>query len=308
MKIRTGVRLLRQLLLSPRRTQVFRSRVNCFLTDSFVQSYLATPRGGDELRLARFGRKVYSQNEEDGIIGEIFRRIGTASRRFVEIGAADGLENNTVWLLLQGWSGVWIEGSRQLVAAMSRKFAPLAASGRLTFKNAFVTRESAQQLEREGLFSGLDLLSVDIDGNDYHVVAALEKLDARLLIVEYNAKFPPPHKFVMKYRAGENLSWDLTDYHGASLAAWTELLQNRGYSLVGCNITGANAFFVRNDLVSGKFREPLTADNHYEPARYWLSSGFVSGHPPNFGEGHFVRHPEGAEREEGGTRRPRSQP
>ena len=74
----------------------------------------------------------------------------------------------------------------------------------------------------------------------------------------------------------------------ASLAAWDELLHVKGYSLVGCNITGVNAFFVRNDLVSGKFCEPLTPENHYEPARYWLTNGFVSGHPPNFVEGHFV--------------------
>jgi hypothetical protein len=52
---------------------------------------------------------------------------------------------------------------------------------------------------------------------------------------------------------------------------------------VGCNISGANAFFVRNDLVGDYFHTPFTAENHYEPARYWIVDGFISGHPPRFG-------------------------
>ena len=285
MQIMKPFRLIKQLMLPLWYTGAFRGRVNCFITESFVQSYLATPRSDGEYRLLRSGRKVYSQNDEDGIIGEIFRRIGTSSRRFVEIGAGDGLENNTVWLLLQGWSGAWVEGQTSLMAKISDKFGSLLASGHLSVLNTFATPESVRRLEREGFFSGIDLLSLDIDGNDYHIIAALEQLEARLIVVEYNAKFPPPHKFIMKYNAQFN--WDMTDYYGSSLTAWDELLRAKGYALVGCNITGVNAFFVRNDLVSGKFCEPLTPDNHYEPARYWLSNGFVSGHPPNFGEGHF---------------------
>ena len=77
----------------------------------------------------------------------------------------------------------------------------------------------------------------------------------------------------------------MTDNYGASLAAWDELLGPKGYSLVACSIGGVNAFFVRNDLLAGKFCEPLTPENHYEPARHWLT--FVSGYPPNIGEGHF---------------------
>jgi hypothetical protein len=288
MDIETPLRLLRRALLSSRHTDAFRSRISCFVTQSFTQSYLATPRSSEELRLLRSGRKVYSQNDEDGIIAEIFRRIGVESRRFVEIGAADGLENNTVWLLLQGWSGTWIEGQPSLATRIREKFSPLVASGRLTVLNEFVDRESARRLEHNGLFTGIDLLSLDIDGNDYHVIAALEKLAARVVVVEYNAKFPPPHKFIMKYNSAKSYSWDLTDYHGVSLEAWNDIFREKGYALVGCNVTGVNAFFVRQDLVPGKFCEPFTAENHYEPARYWLSAGFVSGHPPNFGEGHVV--------------------
>jgi hypothetical protein len=285
MEFGTPLRLLKDLLLSQRSTDRFRSRVNCFIAQSFVATLLNDERNKEEKRLLRYGRKVYSQSDEDGIIHEIFKRIGTSSQRFIEIGAADGLENNTVWLLRQGWSGTWVEGSPVLGQQVATKFAPMIGNGRLKILTEFVTRESAARLAKEGAFSGVDLFSLDIDGNDYHVMAAIEALDARVIVVEYNAKFPPPHRFAMRY--DESYRWDLTDNFGVSLAAWDELLRAKGYSLVGCNISGSNAFFVRTDLVDGKFCEPLTPENHYEPARYWLISGFVSGHPANFGANHF---------------------
>jgi hypothetical protein len=255
------------------------------MTQTFAATFLNNERNKEEKRLLCFGRKIYSQSDEDGILDEIFRRIGTTSRRFIEIGAGDGLENNTLWLLRQGWSGTWVEGSPDLGKQISAKFAPVIESGRLTVLSEFVTRDSAPRFARNGLFSDVDLFSLDIDGNDYHILSAIDTLDARVIVVEYNAKFPPPYRFAMKYDA--HYRWDLTDNFGASLTAWDELLRAKGYSLVGCNMSGCNAFFVRSDLAEGKFCEPLSPENHYEPARYWLISGFVSGHPANFGTNHF---------------------
>ena len=65
--------------------------------------------------LERYGFKVYSQNDEDGIIQEIFSRIGTASKRFIEFEVQNGLESSCHYLLLKGWSGLWIEGSAEYV-------------------------------------------------------------------------------------------------------------------------------------------------------------------------------------------------
>ena len=76
-----------------------------------------------------------------------------------------------------------------------------------------------------------------------------------------------------------------TQEFGASLKAFEVLGSRLGYSLVGCDITGINAFFVRNDLVKDLFAGPFTAENHYEPPRYGLcyrfghkSKFFVEGH------------------------------
>ncbi len=79
----------------------------------------ATDRFRDPLRLLSFEHQVFSQGGEDGIVREIFRRIGTERRTFIELGAGDGTENNTTFLLQQGWSGIWCEGDRANIAKVN---------------------------------------------------------------------------------------------------------------------------------------------------------------------------------------------
>src|SRR5262249_53165366 len=92
---------------------------------------MAKPRHADRRRLLRYGYKVYSQNDEDGIIAEIFRRIGAQSRTFVEFGVETGVECNTAKLLVEGWRGLWIESNPASIAAIRRDFAPFIADGKL---------------------------------------------------------------------------------------------------------------------------------------------------------------------------------
>ena len=75
----------------------------------YVRSLLNLPRYRDPKRLCRYEFKVFSQSGEDGIIAEIFRRIGTTNRAFVEFGSSSGVENNTSLLLRLGWNGLWID-------------------------------------------------------------------------------------------------------------------------------------------------------------------------------------------------------
>jgi hypothetical protein len=241
-----------------------------------LDGLLAQPRSQDPLRLLRYGYKIFSQSDEDGIIDEIFARIGTESRFFIEIGAGIGWENNTCALLYKGWRGVWVEAGHSNIATIRRGFSEPLSTGRLRLMDNFVTREfGAEALKEWPSLNGVDLFSLDIDGNDLHVLAAFEEIKARLIIVEYNAKFRPPIEWVMPY--DPTYVWDGTDLSGASLSAWCELLERKNYSLVGCNISGVNAFFVRNDLIGDKFKAPYSAENHYETARYWLGA-FFSGH------------------------------
>jgi hypothetical protein len=103
-----------------------------------------------------------------------------------------------------------------------------------------------------------------------------------VIVAEYNAKFPPDVRWIMEHNEAHR--WDSTDYFGASLKALEILLLERGYFLVGCNLLGTNAFFIRKDLVRDPpFCAPFSAENHYEPARYFLLQAFHSGFPAGFG-------------------------
>ena len=127
--------------------------------------------------------------------------------------------------------------------------------------------------------NGLDVLSLDLDGNDYYF--AQELLNAgvlpKLFILEYNAKFPPPIKWTIKYDA-EFRPWDGTDYYGASLALFCELLSEFSYTLVCCNaMTGVNAFFVRNEYLSHFPDVPKNIEDVFVGCRYHLYKRW--GHP-----------------------------
>ena len=241
---------------------------------------MATARYAEPKRLLRHGAKAYSQNDEDGIIAEIFRRIGTSSRTFIEIGAGNGLENNTVTLLLQGWRGLWIDSNAAKVAQAKTTFASYVASGELRIEHALITRENIDALiQKAAPASEPDLLSIDVDGNDYHIWSAVQSISARVVVVEYNASWFPPMALSVAYQ--QRFEWKKNTYFGASLKALQLLAESKQYRLVGCCFAGINAFFVRADLCGSDFCEPYTAENHYEPARYWMAR--TAGHPPGVG-------------------------
>lgn len=228
--------------------------------------------------LVPHGYSVYSQNDEDGMIREIFKRIGVTNRAFVEIGIGNGLTNNTLALLFDGWKGLWIDCSDAMNVVADR-FGAVIDSGALHLIKSRVTKENVDSLIAMKAKGEIDLLSLDIDGNDFHVLSAIRGIKPRVMVLEYNAKFPPPMAYCMKY--DENHAWDGTDKFGASLKWLETRLDERGYALVGCSVVGVNAFFVRKDLVGKHFLEPFTAEKHYQPPRYELVA-LGSGHKPSY--------------------------
>jgi hypothetical protein len=242
------------------------------------------PRHADPKRLVRYGYKVYSQNDEDGIIAEIFHRIGPANRTFVEFGVETGIECNTAKLLVDGWRGLWIDANPQSVAAIRDNFASFIADGRLSVVESRVTAENINDLlAQSGVGRDIDLLSIDIDFNDYWVWKAIDAVNPRVVVVEYNATLRPPMSLVVPYRP--ETQWDGSNYYGASLDALVKLGTEKNYRIVGCSIAGVNAFFVRADLTGDRFLEPATAQEHYEPPRhyfYLLPSGGLRARPGPF--------------------------
>lgn len=256
--------------------------LDCIVFEEYLRKELyENDRYADPRKLNRFEYQVFSQHYEDGIIDEIFKRIGTTNRSFVEFGAGDGVENNSVHLLLKDWTGHWMEGSRDHVKSIGRKFRQPISEKKLSIRQAFITAENIEGLLDEmNLPEEFDLLSIDLDGNDYWVWKAIKKYRPRVVIVEYNPLFRPDTKWVMKYNPMH--LWDRTTYYGASLKSLELLGDEKGYSLVGCEFSGTNAFFVREGLVDDKFQEPFTAENHYEPTRPYYAKRI--GHKRDFGD------------------------
>jgi FkbM family methyltransferase len=227
------------------------------------------------------GWAAYSQCDEDGIIRECLRRIAKnipLSRTFVEIGCACGLENNTHLLILDGFKGIWIDGANEKMNGIGNALNGITFE-RLWAIEAIASLDSAQQLARRSkMYLGIesiDFLSLDIDGNDWHVLPSFSReLNPKLVCVEYNAKFPPPSRLVMRYN--ETHSWGGDDYFGASLQSWVDLMTEQGYVLICCNLSGANAFFVRRDLLDGFKCYPI--EQLYQPPRYALIE-VSKGHP-----------------------------
>ena len=117
--------------------------------------------------LNSFGKKCFSQSDEDGITLEIFKRLNNLkSGFFLELGVGDGTENNTLILLSLGWKGVWVGGSDLAFETSSSK--------KLKFYKNWITVENILSIVNKGLnhlkVKELDLISVDLDGNDFHIV------------------------------------------------------------------------------------------------------------------------------------------
>ena len=223
------------------------------------------PRYGDPKRLLRYAFQACSQNGEDGMIHEIFNRIGTTNRVFVEIGAGDGNENNTAFLISQGWRGYWLDGGSEFIKTIEGR--GWQTDNIVKGHRSFITKENVAKLLMDlGAPNEFDLLSVDIDQNTYHVWEALAAFRPRAVVVEYNSALPPSMEWVVNY--SPTCVWDGSQNFGASLKSFELLAARLGYCLVACDFHGVNAFFVRKDLCGDKFAAPFTSENHYEPPRY----------------------------------------
>ena len=244
---------------------------------AYYEQTLERPRYREAGRLLTHGAKVYSQNDEDGILQEIFRRIGIESRSFVEFGVQTGVECTSVLLLMTGWTGLWLEANTAHAEAIQERFEPFIAAGRLRFAHAIVSPDTVNGLL--GPEGDIDLLSIDVDYHDYWIWKALTAIQPRVLVIEYNATLKPPLSLTVPYDKDDH--WDGTSFFGASLKALEKLGREKGYTLVGCCFSGVNAFFVRDDLVGPHFCAPFTAENHYEPPRYAMR--YAAGHPPGLG-------------------------
>ncbi len=182
-----------------------------------------------------FSHSSTSQHGEDGILKKIFEAIGVENRTLVDVGAFDlkNLSNVYSFWKEAGWRAVLVEGNPVYYARMKKQGAP----PNVTLLNCFVSPKGEACLDRllgeSGLPANLDLLSIDVDGVDYHIWKNLDSLKPRVVVIEFNPTIPP-HLSVVALEKGSFL--------GSSAKALMELGKAKGYALVAC--TKTNLFFV----------------------------------------------------------------
>lgn len=242
------------------------------------------------------GFRVYSQNDQDGIIEAIFKNIldqtgpegglGT----FIEFGCDNGIENNTHYLLTKGWKGVWIDVVDSHIDFVRKNFSKFIENGQLSVFNMWLDRENidknlavcAENLNGEPEEYDLDLLSIDTDWNDIYLWEAIKTIKPKVVCIEYNGHIPPPTALKVPYSDSKDQQWDGSNCFGASLQAIYDMAWKKGYRLLTCSLAGTDAFFVHKEYLHYFFGEPHFIEDLYEPARFNLE--FNLGHQSSPGK------------------------
>jgi hypothetical protein len=240
---------------------------------------------GKRFQLTETGFRVYSQFEEDGILMYIFSVIGIEHQKFIDIGSGDGISSNCANFAVNfGWTGLFIDGDPANIRRGKAYYAtnPDTKVWPPIFVNAFVQRENINDLILEAGFAkgiGVDLLSIDIDGNDYWIWDALTVVEPRVVIIETHIEFGM-NPIVVPYDKDYSCPSKHPDYHGASPVAMEKLARKKGYRLVGANNYGFNTIYVKDGLcddilptvsVESILKHPYCKERQkrFEAIRHW---------------------------------------
>lgn len=247
--------------------------------------------------LLESGFRVFSQNDEDGILLRIFSHIGYANQMIIEIGSncSDseiGLPENlsTNLIVNHGWHGVVFEIDQTecdrlryfFARDFSTKHFHMTYNGEhgyfspLIFQNEISPENIDQVLRDANDEAEPDLMVIDIDGGEYSVIKRMTAVRPRVLVVEFEKRFRDKYSVVQFDITAFSRKWPQSGT--VSLPAWEKLMEARGYSLCAISASGFNAFFVRSDIAAGKFSS-ITSDKAFDghpilskvQDEFWLS-------------------------------------
>lgn len=221
----------------------------------------------------------FSQNGEDGILDVLRSQLLTSNRYFIEIGSADGIENNTAWLLVaEKFSGIMIDGNMKLVEQANRVIVQYSIGAEC--HNVFITKNNVHDLLKMAVYTDPDVFSLDIDGNDYFIAQRILDIGFRpkIFIVEYNSVFGPERSMTISYHD----EFDYTAahptqlYYGVSIAGWKRFFESHGYRFVTVDRNGVNAFFVDPAYFNFDFLESVNglsfSENRYQLRKFKMGS------------------------------------
>ena len=217
---------------------------------------------------------LFSQNGEDGIIRYIFSQIGFESRYFVEFGFGAHQCNSLRLILHENFKGLMMDGSEEQCRIFNLTCKEKGISD-VHAVNAFIDRDNLEHLIRSNnVPAEIDFLSIDVDGNDYWFWRCLQCINPRVICIEYNSGIGSKYSWTIPYnKEFERFSAHPSGFFaGASIKALESLGEKKGYRLVGCDTTGTNAFFLRNDLGNNQI-PTLKASEAFRPHQNWIQRG-----------------------------------
>lgn len=226
---------------------------------------------GERIDLTSKEFRVFSQWGDDGIIQYLIHELKIKNKFFIEFGVGNYYESNTHFLLVNNnWSGFVIDGSQKSMDTVRNNAFYWRYD--LKLKTAFINKDNINNLLLESNFKQIGLLHIDLDGNDYWILKAIDmnKFSPDILILEYNSNFGSDRSITVPYDplfSCLNAHYS-GQYFGASISALSSLANQKGYYLIGCNSAGNNAYFIKNkykdifekrnvdqSFIAGKFRD-----------------------------------------------------
>ncbi|HEY2810262.1 MAG TPA: hypothetical protein VGJ00_02585 [Rhabdochlamydiaceae bacterium] len=207
----------------------------------YLAYFITALRGvfAEEIDLTLYEKSLYSQNGEDGVLAKIFQLITPNSKFCVEFGAYDGVTgSNTFLLRLQNWNALLLDRTFEI--------------SHFNLYKEFITASNINALfKKYQVPCNFDLLSIDIDFNDFYIWQAIdEEYKPAVVVIEYNATHLPHEDKIVKYQP--IFCGDGTKYYGASILSLYRLGRSKGYSLVYAEKNAVNLFFVRDDLLENR--------------------------------------------------------
>jgi hypothetical protein len=221
----------------------------------------------------------FSQNGEDGTLDVLRRQLSSSNRYFIEVGAADGIENNTAWLVVaERYSGLMIEGNPKVVERAQRMVAGHSIG--VECRKMFVTRDNVRELKSIAPCHDPDVLSLDIDGNDYYVAQAIldNGFRPKIFVVEYNSVYGPERSVTVEYEKDFvfTKAHPTQLYYGVSISGWRKFFSRHGYRFVTVDRNGVNAFFVDPVFFEDSFLNGVKglafAENRYQHTKFGIPS------------------------------------
>jgi len=197
--------------------------------------------------------KIYSQWGEDGILDYLCDRLEIERPKFLEIGAGDFTECNSRFLV------EFRNASATLVDADPNLEKNTRESNLFWQTHLYPITEWVSTLNINSIIdsaaqnmNGVDIFSLDLDGNDYWILKTADLSGMKIVVVEYNSIFGAEHSIAVLEdqsfdRRQKHYSWL---YYGASLKAYIDLLRSKGFIFVGTNRVRTNAFFIQHDEAS----------------------------------------------------------